>query len=121
MPTVLQTNDYQIKIETHGRAGWVHYSERSTLSFPWEIRGFGGVSISIPAVEEWGEFCLRHGAEWAQIRRNEILQRVAKSYLRKLYRNGSIEIEDKWIEILPGPSLFSRILIALSKVFKRRS
>src|SRR2546423_15277003 len=102
---------YQVKIEQIGRAGWAYYIEQEKqLPFSWENFGTPGDGIIIPSPTEWNKYCEKRGADWAKERREEILQRVAQSFLKRRYGNGSFEITDRWVYIRPGPTLLSRLL-----------
>jgi hypothetical protein len=106
-----KTGAYKIEDELHSRGGWVFYIEQGRLPFSWEILGVKGRGVDIPTPEAWNDYCEKHSANWAKGRRQEIVQRVAEGLLKKWYGDGTYKvIEDRWLNIYPGPSLLSRLL-----------
>jgi hypothetical protein len=89
--------DYQVEIDSAGRAGNVYYTEDgSPLTFWWEFT-MVGAAISVPAAQDWDAYCDRTGAGWAKGRRQEILARIAAETRRQRAPSAKIAFEDEWI------------------------
>ena len=91
--------DFRVKLESHGRGGWIIYSCISELRFPWEVSGVNGIDISIPTAERWEAFCLKNDAEWAIPLRRTILERLAAKAVKRYWWGGASEIGEHWIHI----------------------
>jgi hypothetical protein len=90
---------YKVDIKREGRGGDVIYVEEGKgLQFEWDINS-EGVEIYVPTDYEWDGFCEKRGAEWAQGRRQEILEVVAQEYCRQKAKKGKWKIADHWIFI----------------------
>ncbi len=93
------SENYQVRIEDHGRAGNVEYIERgSMLKFWWEFT-MTGAAIWIPTAQEWANFCQEQRAVWAIDRRQEIVERIAEQVKEKRASSAKIKITDQWIEL----------------------
>ncbi len=90
----------KVKIQAEGRGGNVHYIENGKiLPFNWEFSAVG-LDIDVPTPQEWDAFCIKHIAEWAKSRRQEILEQLAEEVCEQKAKNSRICIEDHWINII---------------------
>lgn len=111
---IYKSNDYQIKVEQTGRAGYIFYIEKSRLPFAWEMIISGrktGTGVVIPSPKEWDNYCEKNGANWAKGRRDEIVRRIGEAVGNGWYSNGTYEIrDDRWLDAYPGQSLISKFI-----------
>lgn len=89
--------NYVVEIGQTGRGGTIMYRDQgSVLSFHWEF-AINGADMFVPTPEEWDGYCRSCGADWAQGKRQEILQRVVDEVRKQKAAGSIVTIEENWV------------------------
>ena len=95
--TVRPTQDFRVQVLTHGRDGYVRYSEGvHHYDFYWEFCGAGCVvSAGVPSVAKWPR-----ELPWAADRRDEVIARVGAEMCRHSGAGCTWRLNNDWLEVL---------------------
>lgn len=89
----------KVSVELGGRGGAVSYSEKGgSLTFWWEYSA-EGVSILVPTTAEWDAKCRSGGAHWAEGRRAEVLEAIARQAAEQYTSKAQIRYTYNSIEL----------------------
>ncbi len=102
--------EFEVKLESHGPAGYVYYSENGeTLKFDWQ-RGTKGFDVYLPTPDSWNAFCEKYGAFAAKNRRQEIVTRMAQRIKREHAWCARVMIDDTGITFSYEHSILGKLL-----------